>query len=170
MSDNHVHPDPFQAAVVRRPGGAFELETVRLNTLQQHEVLVRIVATGMCHTDMVARDQLYPVPQPVVLGHEGAGVVVAVGQQVHKVAEGDHVVLTYLSCGTCRPCLEGSPASCEKFNELNFSGQRRDGSHALCGEDGQLLHDRFFGQSSFAAFAVVNHLLPPLRWSISVMW
>jgi aryl-alcohol dehydrogenase len=69
------------------------------------EVLVRIVATGMCHTDMVARDQLYTVPMPVVLGQEGAGVVEQVGAGVKKLKPGDHVVLTYMWCGHCLPCL-----------------------------------------------------------------
>lgn len=153
--DLTVHP-PFQAAVVRQPGGPFELEMIRLKEPKPHEVIVRVVATGMCHTDMVARDQVYPVPQPIVLGHEGAGVVEAVGAEVNKVSPGDHVVLTFLACGTCRPCLEGSPASCQNFNALNFSGQRGDGSHALCDHDHQMLHDRFFGQSSFGAYAVAD--------------
>lgn len=156
MSGKNVRSLPFRAAVVLQPGGPFELNTVRFQSLRPHEVIVRIVATGMCHTDMVARDGLYPVPQPVVLGHEGAGVVTAIGAEVQRVTVGDHVVLTFLSCGTCRPCLEGAPAGCQNFNALNFSGQRCDGSHALCGNDGQLLHDRFFGQSSFAEFAVVD--------------
>lgn len=156
MSGNNALPRTFQAAVVRQPGGPFEQETVCLHSLQPHEVVVRIVATGMCHTDMVARDRLYPVPQPIVLGHEGAGVITATGADVQKVAAGDHVVLTFLSCGVCRPCLEGAPASCQNFNALNFSGQRPDGSHALCSHDSERLHDRFFGQSSFAEFAVVD--------------
>lgn len=156
MTEHCALPGSFKAAVVRQPGGPFELETVQLNSLQPHEVVVRIVATGMCHTDMVARDRLYPIPQPIVLGHEGAGVVEAVGAEVQKVVPGDHVVLTFLSCGACRPCLEGVPASCQNFNALNFSGQRSDGSHALCHHGNQTLHDRFFGQSSFAAFSVVD--------------
>jgi aryl-alcohol dehydrogenase len=152
-----ISPDGFQAAVVRQKGGPFVLETVSLKPPRQDEILVRIVATGMCHTDMVIRDQMYPVPQPIVLGHEGAGVVESVGDGVTKVQPGDHVVLTFLPCGQCRSCNEGHCASCENFNELNFSGMRpEDGSHALCGADHSLLHDRFFGQSSFGAFAVAN--------------
>ncbi|WP_227698281.1 NAD(P)-dependent alcohol dehydrogenase [Pseudomonas chlororaphis] len=146
----------FTAAVVRQQGGPFQLEDIRIGAPRHDEVLVRIVAAGMCHTDMVARDQVYPVPQPIVLGHEGSGVVEAVGADVTKVAPGDHVVLTFLSCGQCRACLEGAPASCEQFNPLNFSGQRSDGSHALCDHSGTALNDRFFGQSSFAAYAMAN--------------
>ncbi|WP_045835763.1 NAD(P)-dependent alcohol dehydrogenase [Hyphomicrobium sp. 99] len=148
--------DRIEAAVVRQKGGKFQLETVKLGAPEHDEVLVRIVATGMCHTDMVARDQVFPVPQPIVLGHEGAGIVEAIGADVVKVASGDHVVLTFLSCGRCRACQEGAPASCENFNDLNFSGHRHDGSHALSDHDGHMLNDRFFGQSSFSAFAIAN--------------
>src|SRR5690606_38350871 len=86
----------IRAAVVREKGGPFRLETLRLEEPRPDEVRVRVVATGMCHTDMVARDQLYDVPLPIVLGHEGAGVVDRVGDRVRKVAPGDHVVLTYM--------------------------------------------------------------------------
>lgn len=147
---------PFRAAVVRQKGGPFQAEEIRHGDLRHDEVLVRIVATGMCHTDMVARDQVYPVPHPIVLGHEGAGVIEAIGAQVRKVEPGDHVVLTFLPCGRCRACQEGAPASCENFNAYNFSGRRPDGSHALCDSHGRDLNDRFFGQSSFGAYAIAN--------------
>ncbi|MGJ3559351.1 alcohol dehydrogenase catalytic domain-containing protein [Streptomyces sp. INA 01156] len=79
----------------------------------------------------MVRDQVYPVPLPVVLGHEGAGVVESVGAAVKKVAPGDHVAVSFLPCGRCRPCFDGSPASCANFNAINFAGRRPDGSHAL---------------------------------------
>lgn len=145
-----------QAAVVRK-AGSFELGTVLMEPPRPDEVLVRIVATGLCHTDLVVRDQVYPVPLPVVLGHEGAGIVEAVGSAVTKVAPGDHVALSFMHCGQCRPCLDGSPASCANFNDRNFSGMRPDGSHALLLPDGDAtLHDRFFGQSSFATYAIAQ--------------
>lgn len=145
-----------QAAVVRK-AGSFELGTVLMEPPRPDEVLVRIVATGLCHTDLVVRDQVYPVPLPVVLGHEGAGIVEAVGSAVTKVAPGDHVALSFMHCGQCRPCLDGSPASCTNFNVRNFSGMRPDGSHALFLPDGDAtLHDRFFGQSSFATYAIAQ--------------
>jgi aryl-alcohol dehydrogenase len=118
-----------------------------------------VVATGLCHTDLVVRDQVYPVPLPIVLGHEGAGIVEAVGSSVQKVAPGDHVAISFLNCGRCRPCFDGSPASCANFNDMNFAGQRPDGSHALTGTDADdptALHDRFFGQSSFATYAIAH--------------
>jgi len=98
-------------------------------------------------TALIAQVRAGFVPQPIVLGHEGAGVVEAVGEHVTKVQPGDHVVLTFHSCGHCRACQEGHPAFCENFNAYNFSGQRQDGSHALCDHHGDALNDRFFGQS-----------------------
>jgi aryl-alcohol dehydrogenase len=143
------------AAVVRKKGGPFSIEQLRLEDPRADEVLVRIVATGMCHTDMVVRDQVYPMPQPIVLGHEGAGVVEKVGVSVNKVRSGDHVVLSFMSCGRCRMCEQGRPANCVNFNAHNFSGGRADGSGSLRDEHGPI-HDHFFGQSSFGTFAVAN--------------
>jgi aryl-alcohol dehydrogenase len=143
------------AAVVRSKGGPFVIEQLRLSEPRDDEVLVRIVATGMCHTDMIVRDQMYPVPQPIVLGHEGAGIVEKVGPRVGKVRPGDHVVLSFMSCGACRQCLQGQPNNCENFNAHNFSGGRADGSGSLADERGAV-HDHFFGQSSFSTFALAN--------------
>ena len=143
------------AAVVRKKGGPFIIEKLRLEEPRADEVLVRIVATGMCHTDMVVRDQVYPVPQPIVLGHEGAGVVEKVGSNVVKVRPGDHVVLTFMSCGHCNLCAQGRPANCVNFNAHNFSGARADGTGSLRDDHGPV-HDHFFGQSSFSTFAVAN--------------
>ena len=143
------------AAVVREKGGPFIIEKLRLEEPRDDEVLVRIVATGMCHTDMVVRDQIYPVPQPIVLGHEGAGVVERVGTHVVKVRPGDHVVLSFMSCGHCRFCAQGRPANCANFNAHNFSGGRADGSCTLRDDCGPV-HGHFFGQSSFSTFAIAN--------------
>ena len=143
-------------AVVRRKGGPFEIEKLTLEDCRPDEVLVRVVATGMCHTDMVARDQLYDVPLPVVLGHEGAGVVEEIGSSVKKVKAGDHVVLTYMWCGHCKPCLRGDLTYCENFYPLNFGGAREDGSTATHETGGGKVHDHFFGQSSFGTFALVH--------------
>jgi aryl-alcohol dehydrogenase len=150
-----VSANAVTAAVVRKKGGPFAVEKLRLEGPRADEVLVRIVATGMCHTDMVARDQVYPVPQPIVLGHEGAGVVEKAGSGVVKVRPGDHVVLTFMSCGRCLFCQQGRPANCANFNAHNFSGGRADGTVSLHGEAGPV-HDHFFGQSSFSTFALAN--------------
>ncbi|CEF48908.1 unnamed protein product [uncultured bacterium] len=145
-----------KAAVVRRKGGPFQIETLTVDQPRADEVLVRIVATGMCHTDLVIRDQVYPVPLPIVLGHEGAGVIERVGSAVRRVAPGDHVVLSFMSCGHCMRCVMGQPAYCEKGHPLCFSGGREDGSTATCDHQLEQIHDHFFGQSSFGTYALAN--------------
>src|SRR5690349_13756621 len=92
------------AAVVRAAGSPWSLETLELDEPRNDEVLVRIVATGVCHTDLSIRDQYLPLRLPIVLGHEGAGVVERAGSHVTQLAPGDHVVLAPLSCGACPNC------------------------------------------------------------------
>src|SRR5258708_35327493 len=103
----------IKAAVVREKGGPFSIETLSLEGPRRDEVLVKVVATGLCHTDMVARDKGYPVPQPIVLGHEGAGIVESVGAEVVKGGAGDSVSLPFLAYGRCWPCRFGRVAHCE---------------------------------------------------------
>jgi aryl-alcohol dehydrogenase len=143
-------------ATIRQKGGPFQVEKLFLDEPRPDEVLVRVVATGMCHTDMVARDQLYDVPLPIVLGHEGAGVVEEIGASVKKIKAGDHVVLTYMWCGHCKPCLRGDLTYCENFYPLNFGGAREDGSTGTREAGGGAIHDHFFGQSSFGTCALVH--------------
>src|SRR5580693_4370229 len=144
------------AAVVREKGGRFALERVCLDEPRPDEVLVRIRGVGMCHTDLVARDQYFPVPLPAVLGHEGAGVVEAVGSAVTKVAPGDHVVLSFASCGACANCRQGAYAYCDDLYGRNFSGARPDGSRTCCDADGHRIGGSFFSQSSFATRALAT--------------
>lgn len=148
----------IRAAVIRQKGGPFQIEDLVQGEPRADEVRIRVVATGMCHTDMVARDQLYDVPMPVVLGHEGSGIVEEAGASVKKVAVGDHVVLTYMWCGHCKPCLHGDLTYCSNFYPLNFGGAREDGSSSTYKAEDQRepIHDHFFGQSSFGTFALVN--------------
>jgi aryl-alcohol dehydrogenase len=143
------------AAVTAQKGAAFTLEQVDLGPLRPDEVLVRIAAAGICHTDLIVRDQWYPVPLPAVLGHEGAGVVEQVGAGVTAVAPGDHVALSYHSCGHCPCCATGRPSYCHEFFAHNFGASRPDGTSALS-RGGELLHSHFFGQSSFATHSVAN--------------
>jgi aryl-alcohol dehydrogenase len=143
------------AAVARAPHAALSLETLELEEPRDDEILVRVVATGICHTDIAMRDQVFPVPQPIVLGHEGAGVVERVGRGVTKVAAGDHVVMSYNSCGVCASCARHAPPYCYDFFARNFGGARPDGSSGLA-RDGALVHGNFFGQSSFADHALCH--------------
>jgi aryl-alcohol dehydrogenase len=143
----------FEAAVVDEKGGPFRIRTVNVTAPRPEEVLVRIVATGVCQTDAHSRSQNYPVPLPVILGHEGAGIVESVGSEVRDIAPGDHVALSFPSCGRCRSCRAGAPANCEQGFQLSFGAARLDGSNAYAGSG---VHGHFFGQSSFAHFALAN--------------
>lgn len=145
----------IQAAVTRAPHAPMSLEEVELEPPRDGEILVRLVATGICHTDMVMRDQAFPVPQPIVLGHEGAGVVERIGGAVSKVAIGDHVLMTFNSCGHCPSCQAHAPSYCHDFFGRNFAGCRPDGSSPLSGQGGTI-HGNFFGQSSFATHALCH--------------
>ncbi len=144
------------AAVTESQGAPFALEELDVGDLRADEILVQVAAAGICHTDLICRDQWYPVPLPAVLGHEGAGVVEAIGSAVTKVAPGDRVGMTFDSCGRCRSCQTGKPSYCHQFFEHNFGSCRpEDGSSALS-RDGELVHAHFFGQSSFATHAVAS--------------
>lgn len=143
------------AAIAREAHGAFTVEPVDLAEPRAGEVRVRIAGVGLCHTDLIARDQFIPIPLPAVLGHEGAGIVEAVGEGVTKVAVGDRVVLGFSSCGHCPRCEEHLPSYCREFPVLNYAGARGDGSTAIS-IDGAPVSANFFGQSSFAAHAVTH--------------
>ncbi|WP_081240441.1 NAD(P)-dependent alcohol dehydrogenase [Streptomyces viridosporus] len=144
-----------RAAVVEAPGAPFTLRDADLEDPLPCEVLVRMTAVGVCHTDLVMRDTWPRQLTPMVFGHEGTGRVEAVGAEVTGVAPGDHVCLTFASCGTCEQCAAGHPAYCHAAQARNFSGGRDDGTTALS-LDGTPLHAGFFGQSSFATHAVVH--------------
>ncbi len=141
------------AAVTESAGAPFALQELELGDLRPDEVLVRVAAAGICHTDLIMRDQWYPVPLPAVLGHEGAGVVERVGSAVTLVAPGDRVGMSFNSCGHCPTCRTGRPAYCHDFWASNFAAARSDGTSALS-RDGEIIHAHFFGQSSFATYAV----------------
>lgn len=146
----------IQAAVVRTQGGAFAIEPLRLEEPGPGEVLVRVAGVGVCHTDLVVRDQHFPTPLPAVLGHEGSGVVERVGPGVTKVAPGDHVVLSYASCGQCANCQRGQLGYCPDLYGRNFAGTRPDGSQPCQDCSGNSVSSYFFAQSSFADFALTT--------------
>jgi aryl-alcohol dehydrogenase len=143
------------AAVVEEAGGAFVLQEVALDDLRPDEVLIDVRASGICHTDLGARSGGYPTPLPCVLGHEGAGVVAAIGPAVSGLAVGDRVAMSYASCGACPNCRSGRPMYCAEFLARNFFARRSDGSTALR-RDGRPLASQFFGQSSFATQAICH--------------
>jgi aryl-alcohol dehydrogenase len=143
------------AAVVEEKGGPFALQEVDIDDLRPDELLVRIQASGVCHTDIVVRDQWYPVPLPAVLGHEGGGLIERVGSAVTEFAVGDRVGLSFNSCGDCRYCLTGRPSYCADFFGRNFGSSRPDGSSPIS-RNGDPINGNYFGQSSFATYAVAN--------------
>ncbi len=143
------------AAVLRASNAPFELMTLGLADPGPLEVLVKLAATGMCHTDLSMRDPHRDTAWPVVLGHEGAGVIEGVGSAVSGLAVGQPVVLSYNSCGVCRPCVAGTPNYCDQMWALNFDCARLDGSTAL-DDQGERVGSHYFGQSSFATHAVVS--------------
>ena len=146
------------AAVVRASDQPFTLEELELDEPRDDEVLVRIIATGLCHTDLSMR--AVPVmPFPLVLGHEGAGIVERVGGQVTRVQPGDHVVLSFFTCAVCENCRKGNAAYCDRFLDQFFpgvyTGTRPDGSHFLHRGD-EPVSGGFFSQSSFGTYALAR--------------
>lgn len=137
-------------AAVCRPDGSFAFERLVIDPPRNDEVLIRLIASGICHTDL---DFYNAAGSPVILGHEGAGVVEQVGLEVKNVQKGDHVVMSYSYCGDCAACIENHPANCEHFMDLNFGFQRLDGSSAYSHAK---VKGHFFGQSSFASYSVTG--------------
>ncbi|THY77554.1 alcohol dehydrogenase [Aureobasidium pullulans] len=146
---------PAIALIVNEKGGALERTKVELDTLRPKEVLVKLKATGICHTDLAVKAGHIPMPFPVVLGHEGAGVVLEVGADVTEIQRGDHVVLSYNYCGSCYSCKRGRMWHCTNIFQCNFGGKREDGSLMMQSSSGSV-HSNFFGQSSFCSPAIVQ--------------
>jgi aryl-alcohol dehydrogenase len=152
VSDRHIQlAHLITAAVLRRPGGPLRMETLEMEGPREDEVLVRLLASGICHTDIDFCES--GGAGPVVLGHEGAGIIEEVGGAVRGVKPGDHVVLSYQSCGRCRSCKTGRPAHCKRFWDMNFGFARLDGSNAL---ERSGVRGHFFGQSSFATHTLAT--------------
>jgi aryl-alcohol dehydrogenase len=145
----------IKAAVVSERSAPFVIDTVELCEPRSDEVVVRVVASGMCQTDLHGRDGYYPAPYPKVFGHEGAGVVHAVGGAVRSLTPGDHVVMSYPWCGACANCKDDRQSYCVHGSELKHKGTRADGS-TLLSKNGEPVYGAFFQQSSFGTFAVTQ--------------
>ena len=141
----------IRAAVARGAARRLTIETLALDMPRADEVLVRIVASGICHTDIDFCEG--GVSGATVFGHEGAGIIERVGRAVKGMRRGDHVVLSYQSCGHCDACRHGHPADCRHFWELNFGFERLDGTSAYAANG---VRGHFFGQSSFATHALAT--------------
>lgn len=143
------------AAVVHQRSGPFIIEELELTDPRDDEVLVRVVASGMCATDLHARDGYFPMPFPGVYGHEGGGLVEVVGVGVTAVKPGDHVVMSFPWCGTCPNCRRETESHCLHANDLKMRGTRADGS-TLMSKGGAPVYSAFFQQSSFGTYAIAN--------------
>ena len=142
-------------AIVDEPGGDFTFTDVDIDGPRPDEVLVRVVATGLCHTDLTVRSMLPPEMFPRVFGHEGAGIVEQVGPDVEGIEVGDPVVMSFRSCRSCARCEAGLVGYCDNTLGLNYMGFRMDGSTTYS-RDGAPVHGSFFGQSSFARHAIAS--------------
>ncbi|WP_436956699.1 zinc-dependent alcohol dehydrogenase family protein [Staphylococcus sp. AS1337] len=132
------------------------IETLELSEPKTNEVLIKIGATGLCHSDLSVINGSRPRPMPMVLGHEAAGEVIQLGPDVTDFEKGDHVVCTFIpSCGHCIPCKEGRPALCENGAASNEKGEMLTGGFRLQSEDDQTMYHHL-GISGFAEYAVVS--------------
>jgi len=147
-----------KAAVAWGPGQPLSIETVDLEGPKAGEVLVRIVATGVCHTDAYTLSGVDPEGLfPVILGHEGAGVVEAVGEGVTTLTKGDHVIPLYTpECGTCKFCLSGKTNLCQRIRATQGRGLMPDGTSRFS-KDGKMIH-HYMGTSTFAEYTVVPEI------------
>lgn len=134
----------------------FELQQVVIPPIEPHECIVEMIASGICHTDLTCQAGALANYWPIVLGHEGSGIVKTVGSGVKNVEPGDKVLMSFSSCQQCRPCKIGIPSYCVKSHEMCFGGRRTNGELALKGKDGKEIGGQFFGQSSFAKDSLVN--------------
>ena len=143
-----------RAAVLTEPGVVPTLADIEVRDPVGDEVRIKIGAVGICHTDVSLAARWPARRMPIVFGHEGCGVVEAVGPGA-TVAVGQRVVLTFNSCGVCPHCAAGRPAYCDRSTTLNMRGDRADGSGALSGSNGPVVGG-FFGQSSFSTYAIAT--------------
>ncbi len=151
----------IQAAVVRELKAPLTIVTRELDEPRPNEARVRLVATGVCHTDAIVRDGIYPMPLPAVLGHEGAGVVEQVGSEVRSVKVGDHVVMSAAYCTHCIQCRSGQVAYCENLFAEDFGGKRTsDGTTSLKSQDGQLYSNLAKALSNRGVLALVGAARP----------
>lgn len=145
----------MKAAILYEPNKPMRVEEVTIDDPQDHEVMVKLVATGICHSDLLLMKGEVPTQYPVVAGHEGAGIVEKVGRGVVSVKPGDHVVLPAIfSCGKCRPCIQGQPTLCLETLPAHLMGGLPGGGKRLHKDKQDI--NVFYSQGSFAEYVVVH--------------
>lgn len=143
------------AAVVEKKGDPFVIKhDIDLHSVGPTDVQVHMVATGICHSDEAIRKGDASLGYPVILGHEGAGIIEKVGSEVQNLKVGDHVVMAFYADGLCDKCLQGIPTQCRNYAKYNLSGTRFDGDDQFQ-ENGKHISD-MFNQSSFTTTTVTN--------------
>src|SRR5690606_12724549 len=153
----------IRALVVEEKDAPFKVEELELAEPGRDEALIRIVASGVCHTDAITRAGDMPMPFPSVLGHEGSGVVEAVGPGVTTLAPGDKVIIGWPSCGECRNCLDGHPRYCLQTGDALVSGRRFKG--------GSRVHPPIPVMANpSTATSLVNPRLPHIPSSLPMRW
>jgi aryl-alcohol dehydrogenase len=145
----------IQAAVAWEAGATLSIEEFDLDDPRDDEILVKVEAVGVCHTDDNARLGRLPVVFPIILGHEGAGTVERAGRDVTKVRPGDRVLFTPDYCGQCEQCVLGKTPYCDEVVPVTFIGTRPDGTPRAY-QNGKPVRAAFFGQSSFATHSLVT--------------
>jgi aryl-alcohol dehydrogenase len=149
----------IRALVVEAKDGPFELKELDLEGPGRGEALIRLAASGVCHTDAITRAGDLPMPFPCVLGHEGSGTVETVGPGVTGLEPGDRVIIGWPACGECRNCLDGQPRYCLRTGDALVSGRRFKGElqgRSAYSRGGAPVNGHFFGQSSFATHSIVS--------------
>jgi len=141
------------ASVTHKPG-QLSVEEVELSVPKATEVLVRTIACGVCHTDAAALHSFIPVTLPIILGHEGVGIVEEVGSEVTSLKKGDRVIMSFPSCGKCEYCHDDHPYACDNLNTLFFDGTYNDGTKRFSQEGTEI--SSFFGQGSFADHVIID--------------
>ncbi|KGO32232.1 NAD(P)-dependent alcohol dehydrogenase [Oenococcus alcoholitolerans] len=145
----------IKAAVVDKKGDSFKIrDDIELAPMQADDLRIHMVASGICHSDEALRKGVAEIGYPIILGHEGSGIVEEIGPEVKNFKVGDHVVLSFYGCGNCVNCLRGVPTQCLNYAANNLSGVRPDGS-AHFTEDGHKVAD-MFDQSSFTTTTIVR--------------
>lgn len=145
----------IKAAVVEKKGDPFVIkDDIELHDVGPTDVQVHMVSSGICHSDEAIRKGDASLVYPVILGHEGAGIIEKVGSEVQNLKPGDHVVMAFYADGLCDKCLQGIPTQCRNYAKYNLSGTRFDGDDQFQ-ENGKHISD-MFNQSSFTTTTVTN--------------
>lgn len=145
----------IKAAVVEKKGDPFVIkDDIELHDVGPTDVQVHMVASGICHSDEAIRKGDASLVYPVILGHEGAGIIEKVGSEVQNLKPGDHVVMAFYADGLCDKCLQGIPTQCRNYAKYNLSGTRFDGDDQFQ-ENGKHISD-MFNQSLFTTTTVTN--------------